>query len=371
MADRPMAPHPAHSNPFAARFGKVPTYFAGRDEIISEITPIFEDGRDSACCLLVGARGAGKTALLTYFSNAAEQTGWLSANVSALPGMLDDILQQTKLAAAHMIEPDSRRKLTSISVAALGAVEWENVASDPPNWRIRMSAVLDQLNAAGIGLLITVDEVNVSLDEMVELVSVFQHFVREDRKVALLMAGLPYNVESLIKGKSTSFLRRADRFDLPPLTDYEVEEAFKLTVEEGGKLVKRDALDEAIREIGGFPFMFQLLGHRAWRASADRSAISLEDVKAGARGAREQLEARIFDTTYAELSKADRSFLLAMLDDEGATTRASLMGRLKRPSSHVSTYKNRLIQAGIIDEDLDGNFRFVLPGFREYLEKHA
>lgn len=108
MADRSMAPYPTHSNPFAARFGKVPTHFAGRDEIIGEITPIFEDGQNSACCLLVGARDAGKTALLTYFSNIAEQLGWLSVNVSALPGMLDDILQQTKLASAHMIEPIQR-----------------------------------------------------------------------------------------------------------------------------------------------------------------------------------------------------------------------------------------------------------------------
>lgn len=51
--------------------------------------------------------------------------------------------------------------------------------------------------------MITVDEIDASLDEMTKLVTVYQHFVREDRKVALLMAGLPYRVSSLLSGKST------------------------------------------------------------------------------------------------------------------------------------------------------------------------
>ena len=43
-------------------------------------------------------------------------------------------------------------------------------------------------------MLFTVDEVDPTLDEMVQLAAFYQHFVREGRKVALLMAGLPHNV---------------------------------------------------------------------------------------------------------------------------------------------------------------------------------
>lgn len=43
-------------------------------------------------------------------------------------------------------------------------------------------------------MLFTVDEVDPTLDEMVQLAAFYQHFVREGRKVALLMAGLPHNI---------------------------------------------------------------------------------------------------------------------------------------------------------------------------------
>ena len=43
-------------------------------------------------------------------------------------------------------------------------------------------------------------------------------------------------VNSLLTDKTTSFLRRAAQFHLGNLEDYEVEEAFNLTVQEGANL---------------------------------------------------------------------------------------------------------------------------------------
>ena len=49
----------------------------------------------------------------------------------------------------------------------------------------------------GVGaVLFSVDEVDPTLDEMVQLAAFYQHFVREGRKVAPLMAGLPHNISS-------------------------------------------------------------------------------------------------------------------------------------------------------------------------------
>ena len=48
----------------------------------------------------------------------------------------------------------------------------------------------------GVGLLVTVDEVRVELDEMVRIASTYKHFVGGNRKVALLMVGLPGKVSS-------------------------------------------------------------------------------------------------------------------------------------------------------------------------------
>lgn len=355
-------------NPFTPVFGKVPAYLAGRERITDEIVEAFDEGgtNPSLCSVFTGARGTGKTALLTYLGRRAERSGWVVANITAIPGMLDDILQRTEAAAAHLVSGKPARKLSGAELAAVGSLSRDNAADMPGNWRTRMEEVIDQLAETDTGLLITVDEIDNSA-EMVQLVTTYQHFVREERKVALLMAGLPYRISGLLTGKSTSFMRRAARYDLGSIPPYEVEEAFRLTVEDGGKTIQDDALAVAVQAIGGFPFMFQLVGYRAWNAARGEASVEVEHVERGARLAQAELEDRVFNATYGELSKGDRAFLRAMARDEAVSTRADIAVRLGRSASYVSTYKKRLLEAGVIEELRDGALKFSLPGFGDYV----
>ena len=77
------------SNPFTPTFGVVPAFMAGREDITSELLAALEEGvgNPNLTTIISGARGTGKTALLTYLSDAAQAQGWVSVNVSALPGM--------------------------------------------------------------------------------------------------------------------------------------------------------------------------------------------------------------------------------------------------------------------------------------------
>ncbi len=359
-------------NPFTPAFGKVPAFMAGREQITEDMVQAFagEGGDPNLCSIFVGARGTGKTALLTYLGQQAAQQGWVVANVSAQEGMLDDVLQRVREAAAHLVDDAPKRRLTGIGIASLGSASWENEPASGANWRTRMNGLFDQLAEADAGIVITVDEVDPALPEMTELCTTFQHFVRENRKAALLMAGLPHKVSALLSGRSTSFLRRAFRHDLGPIASYDVEEAFRLTVESGAKRIDDDALAEAVRQIDGFPYMFQLVGYRAWNAARLSPAICEEHVRRGARLAREVLAASVYDATISELSKNDLAFVRAMNPGAGEkTTRDELKTRLGKSSSHVSTYRKRLLDAGVIEEGLDGTFSFALPGFGEYVNQ--
>lgn len=181
------------------------------------------------------------------------------------------------------------------------------------------------------------------------------------------MAGLPHRVSSLLSGRTTSFLRRAARHDLGPIPDYEVEEALRLTIESGGKRIPDDAVEEAVAAIDGFPFMLQLVGYRSWNASGTSDTIDGNAIRRGVALAQKELEHRVFQATWSELSKGDVAFLRAMALDQGPTKRAELTSRLGRTSSYVSTYKKRLLEAGIIEEREPGVFAFALPGFRDYV----
>ena len=359
----------APRNPFTPVFGKIPLYMAGREMIIETMLSVLDEPENNPdrCTLLLGVRGMGKTALLSYIAREAHARGWISADVTATPGMLEDILQRIRRQGAHLLTEPNQTRISSIGVSAVGSIAWEKNSTDTPNWRSRMDTAFEQLAATDTGLLITVDEIDPTLDELEQLVVTFQHFVREGKKVALFMAGLPHKITKLVSGESTSFLRRAARYALGPIPAYEVSEAFRLTIESAGKCIDDEALDHAVHAIGGFPYMFQLVGYRMWNAAMRTDSIGIKELDRGIRLAREELRARVFDATFAELTPADIAFLRAMAQDEGDSKRSDIKTRLGKSSSHVSIYKKRLMDDGVIEEPRPETLRFALPGFRDYV----
>ena len=360
-------------NPFTPVFGKIPPVLAGRTYVIDALIEALSSEASSPeiCSIITGVRGSGKTTLLQYIKFRAEELGWIVASTTSEKGMLDDIIQRVKSASEHLTGTSigNNRHLTSFKAPHIG-FSWENEPVAPANFRSKITKQLDELSETNTGILFLVDEVNGELDEMIRLTTVFQHLIGENKKVALFMAGLPYHVNSLLTGKTTSFLRRAAQFHLGNLEDYEVEEAFNLTVKEGGKSIEEDALDLAVKKIQGFPFMMQLVGFRSWAASTNIETIKKIHVQQGSKIAKEELKSRIFGATISELTKGDIEFLSAM-NSNGQTKRCEIAEHTERTSSWISKYKKRLLSAGIIEETRLGNLQFALPGFAEYLNEEA
>lgn len=356
-------------NPFTPSFGQVPPLMAGREVILADMQRAFEEGPGdpNLCTIFTGARGTGKTALLLDLSLEAEQRGWIAVNATAIPGMLEDVLEQALRKGAHLLEKQGSVRLTGVTFARALGLQWEYAAAAPGNWRSRMTDVLEKLHEHGVGLLVTVDEVDPELDEMIELSAVYQHFVGERRKVSLLMAGLPHKVSRLLGHQTVSFLRRACQHRLNAVSDADVRRALRGTVELSEKAIGDKALDAAVSSIGGFPFMMQLVGFRFWQAAGDERTVSLEHVQQGVERAREDMSERVLRPTLDELSAADLEFLVAMLADDRVSKASELMERLGKSSGHVSTYKRRLLEHGVIDASPRGTFSFALPMLREYL----
>ena len=355
-------------NPFTPSFGEVPAHLAGRQQIIRDLDRAFlsQRRRPELTSIFSGARGTGKTALMSSLATRAESHGWIAVKTTALPGMLEEIEFGAKRAAAHLIDSSKRFEVTGLGIAPLGSIEVDRV-HDASTWRYRMSDIIDQLNKAGTGLLVTVDEVDPTLDEMIQLAATYQHFVTDGKRVALLMAGLPNNVSTLLNHKTVSFLRRAQQYHLGRIADYDVREALIRTIQENDRLADAGGIDRAVRSISGFPFLLQLVGYRAWDLTSDSKEISSRDFDLGIKIARDEMDDRILAATYRELTAEDKRFLIAMLDDEEESTTADLVERLKRSPQQVSRYRRRMIDAGIIGERGRGIVAFELPFFRDYL----
>jgi hypothetical protein len=358
-------------NPFTPSFGELPAHVAGRRQILAEVGAAFVKKTRSPelTCLFSGARGMGKTTLLSLLAHRAEEAGWICVDATALPGMLDDIEIGIRRGARHLLGESSAPRLSGVELAGVGAVSFADAGQEKSNWRSRVSEMLERLDQTETGLLLTVDEVNPSLPELVELVAVYQHFVREGRKVALLMAGLPGKISSLLNDETVSFLRRAQSFSLTRVSDLDIAEALRMTIVENGRTADGRGIETAVRAIGGFPFLLQLVGYRSWNMHPDVEEMSLQDFEDGIDAARREMRARIHEATYRELSPGDRKFLRAMLADEGNSRTADLTARLKWAPSQVAQYRKRLVDAGVVECKTRGTVEFAIPFFREFLRE--
>lgn len=358
-------------NPFTPTFGTVPAHMAGREYVIHELTVALDNGPGdpNLVTIVSGARGTGKTALLSYMATEASARGWISVNVSALPGMLEEVAQQTERAASHLLSQDGKVNLSSLRLGNVAELRFDQATDTKPTWRIRMTELLERLAETDTGLLITIDEIREDLDEMIHFASDFQHFVREGRNVGLFMAGLPNHVSALLQDKSVSFLRRANYYEIGAVDDFEVEQAMRRTIEEAGRSVDSDALAEAVRITAGFPYLIQLLGFRSWNASPGAKVVSLEDVESGARYAENDMKRKIFDTTFRELSKGDIRFLEAMLPDEGMSNLSDIAERMNKKSNYASEYRRRLVEQGVLEDCGQGDLRIAIPFFKDYLRE--
>ena len=114
-------------NPFTPTFGSVPPFLAGREHILRDINRGFINGPGdpNLSTIFTGARGTGKTALLSLLSETALEHGWIAANVSAMPGMLEDIIERTKEAAdSYLSQPHAR--INGVQIGPVG-IDWKRM----------------------------------------------------------------------------------------------------------------------------------------------------------------------------------------------------------------------------------------------------
>ena len=140
-------------NPFTPTFGSVPPFLAGREHILRDINRGFINGPGdpNLSTIFTGARGTGKTALLSLLSETALEHGWIAANVSAMPGMLEDIIERTKEAADSYLS-QSHARMNGVQIGPVG-IDWTYVQEAQGNWRTCMNGIFRQLEKHGIGLL--------------------------------------------------------------------------------------------------------------------------------------------------------------------------------------------------------------------------
>jgi hypothetical protein len=365
-------------SPFRPSFGTNPPVLAGRDAIVAEVGDALDAGPGARgrAALFTGNRGIGKTVMLNETEALARERGWLVVSETATPGLLARLTNELLPEQADLLRqsPAERRRVAGVTLpGSLGGIDFDLPdVEGPGGMRSQLNALTDELERRGTGILITLDEVHSrrGRDDVTQLCAVIQHAFREERPVAFAAAGLPAAVQDLLSADVSTFLRRARRYTLEPLSAVASEEALRRPIEERGREIGADVLRKAAAATYGYPFLIQLLGDLAWRHDPASSVITATHVQAAVLDARREVGSLVHEPALNDLSETDRDFVRAMAVDSHESAIADIEARLGRDHGYVSRYRSRLLVAGIIEPTRRGYVDFTIPYMRDFIREN-
>ena len=353
---------------FHPTFGSRPAQIIGRDGEMQEFLAGLEDpiGSRDRCTLFLGQRGMGKTALLLELAERAAKNGFVVARVTAHEKMADAIIEQVQLNGSQYIHEDKHR-VKGVSAGALGfsfGLTFSEATQRQYGFRTKMSLLCDRLAEQGRGVLILIDEAQTS-PAMREVASSYQELVGDGKNVAIGMAGLPHAISGVLNDHVLTFLNRARRVQLGPISKESIRayfaHAFRIIgIESSGAL-----LDRAAEGARGLPYLMQLLGYYIVRYTQDTKLLDSDAFNQAENAALHDMEQNVFEPILTQLSNNDRLFLEAMSIDEGTTTIATLQKRFGDSGPAIQPYRKRLIDAGVIESPRRGERVFAVPYLAE------
>ena len=260
------------------------------------------------------------------------------------------------------------------SLGALGfsvGLQFSKDLQETKSFQFKLTQLARALTVQGRGVLILVDELQANSDEVRQLVSVYQELIGERLDVALVMAGLPGAVSATLNDRVLTFLNRARRVTLQPLSFGDVDSFFEGAFRDLGLRVASDVRVRAAKGTCGSPYLLQLVGHNVVVRAAGGGEVDevvLDDALAAARI---DFENDVCRTTLFALSEKDIAFLRAMSVDKDASKVSQVANRMGVTADYAQKYRRRLLDAGIIEQATRGEVVFAIPLLADYLRKNG
>lgn len=341
------------NNPYTLVFGKEPAEHISRMAQEASVIQTFSaEVPAHQVYMISGVRGSGKTVFMTEIQKRFQSDdGWITVELNPEKDMLLSLA--AKLSSENKLAKIFQNAKINLSFWGIGL----EVGGEVPITDIEtaVSKMLESLKKHKKRVLITVDEVTGN-DHVKEFVAAFQIMLRQDLPVYLLMTGLYENIYNLQNQRSLTFLYRAPKVELQPLSITSIAQNYGKNL----PISKDEALQMA-KLTRGYSFAFQVLGYFTWETKGDFKSV-LTDY-------REYLDQFVYDKIWSELSKKDKEILTAIMKISSGKIE-EIRESLKISTNEFNPYRQRLINKGIISGKVRGYVRFELPLFEEYIAEH-
>ncbi len=338
------------TNPFTLMFGKEPNEIIRRDDLIAEIANDFSSKNPSSqAYLLLGARGAGKTVLLSeLYKHFEAEKDWIVVDVNPHRDILEDL-------ASGLYENGKTKHLFlhgSFDFSFQGLsfhLEGKDPVSSIPRVVTKMLEYLKDKNKK---VLITLDEVTTN-EKVKEFIHDFQSFTRKDYQIYLIMTGLYENVVSLQNDKSMTFLYRTRQILLEPLDLVAIKNSYMVALGVDESTAKQ--LSELTK---GYGFGYQLLGYLYFKhPSIDNELLEQYD---------SSLRINAYNKIWSSITGEERK-VISCLKEKGEASTADILKKTGFSSKLYSVYRSRLLLKGVLVSKERGTVSLALPRFREFV----
>lgn len=355
---------------FLPTFGNRPTQIIGRDSELAQLEQslLTPKGSRERCTLILGQRGMGKTALLLELEDIAKQNDYVVARVSHNQNMLDEIVELIQINGEQYIS-QKEPPIKGLSAGALGfslGLTFTEETKKNYGFRVQLGLLCDRLLVEGKRILILVDEARTS-ENMRQLATTYQNLVGDGKDIAICMAGLPSAISSILNDKVLTFLNRAQKMKLTPISSNSIRAYYASAFEQLGIAISKENLDEAAERTQGFPYLMQLLGYYLVQYASGTKEITSEVIQEVERSALDDLSSNVFAPILTDLSQRDLELLNAIAACDEVVSTASLRERLSIKDSELQPYRARLIDAGVVESPRRGELSIAVPYLREYL----
>lgn len=339
-------------NPFSLAFGKEPQSSINRNLQHNEIIESFRSNNpDYQVCTITGVRGAGKTVAMTTIAHEmAKDKEWIVINLNPERNLLDTMAAEIR--SMKLIE--EVLKNTKISLTAFGLSVTTGGQMIIEESSVFVKQALQQFKKKKKKVLVTIDEVAVN-QNIKEFISQVQIYIREEYPIFLLMTGLFENIYDLQNEKTMTFLYRAPKIELKPLSIAQIADSY-------GKIFNLPA-EKALamaKITNGYPFAYQVLGYLCFKYQKKYNEVLAEYDSC--------LEEYVYEKIWSEMSDFDKKTAEAV-SKAGSSKVIDIRKEMDIDSNKFNIYRKRLIKKGIIKSNAYGHLIFVLPRFREFIQR--
>lgn len=380
-------------NPYRPGAGMSPAYLAGRDNTIHEAQNILQAinyGYSARSVVYYGLRGVGKTVLLNYIENLADEMDLPSEYMEIAErdrsfqyqmalhiyklinrlSLLKNIESHIKKALSILKAFTIKYGCDDISIEvnpANGISDTGNLANDMTELFLALGMIAQKQNK---GVVLFIDEIQyIKDDEFEALMEAIHRTNQKNYPIVIFSAGLPKIAK--IAGDVKSYAERL--FDFIEIDSLNNEEA-KLALIEPAKRFQINYTDEAINKIieitQGYPYFLQEYGKWVWECKKEESIIDIKIVNKAYDKFEQSLDKAFFKVRHDRATAREIEFMTAMVACEKLPCSTKEIANIMGESIQaISPLRAQLIHKGFIYAAKRGEVDFTVPQFDKYLKR--